>query len=207
MIFMQMVLLKECLKYSNISKKKEIIHDKDHQINPYIYKPINLFDFKYFWNWPYLIDYAYFLILFSLSVGFISQLVGFENCIYVEVLGGASASVEAIIGIPQIIKNYSTKNTDSLSSFMIYTWVIGDSIKSFYFFKTSSPIQLLSCGIFQLSTDLIILFQIIYYHRMKENVQLADKYAVCKLKIGNDDKERPNFSTEGEHNEEFGPVF
>jgi uncharacterized protein with PQ loop repeat len=168
MIIMQMILLKECLKYSNNDKNKDKGKQYGNNLvsissNPYLYKPIVLWDMKNFWNWPFLLDYAYFLCLFTLILGFISNVVGFDNHFYVEFLGIASASVEAIIGVPQILKSYSSKSTESLSSFMIYTWVIGDTFKIFYYINTNSPMQLVCCGIFQLSMDLVILGQIFYY--------------------------------------------
>jgi solute carrier family 66, member 2 len=168
MVIMQMILLKECLKYSNHDKNKDKEKSMGNNLvsittNPYLYKPIVFWDMKNFWNWPYLLDYAYFLCLFTLILGFISNVIGFDNHFYVEFLGFASASVEAIIGVPQIIKSYSSKSTESLSSFMIYTWVVGDTFKIFYYINTNSPMQLICCGIFQLSMDLVILGQIFYY--------------------------------------------
>jgi hypothetical protein len=177
MIIMQLFLLKECLKYANNpgngthNNKNNSKHNSGIvtiPTNPYLHNPIILWDVKSFWNWPYLLDYAYFLCLFSLCIGFISHVIGFNNSIYVEILGTASASVEAIIGIPQIIKNNKSKSTESLSDFMIYTWVIGDSIKTYYFLQTKSPLQLTCSGLFQLTMDLIILAQIIYYKGKKE---------------------------------------
>lgn len=159
-ILMQLCLINECLKYANGNCGNK--YDTKYYMN---YKPVELSDYESFWNWPYLIDYTYFLLLFTLVVGFFSHSIGFENKIYVEVLGSVSASVEAIIGIPQIIKNFTTKNTKSLSSYMIYTWVLGDFIKSYYFISTNSPLQLIVCGVFQFLMDNVILMQILYYNK------------------------------------------
>lgn len=165
MVVMQLILLRECLIFSNFRTTNK------QTPNPYIDQPINIFDLKFFWNWPYLIDYIYFLVLFIVLIGFVSHFVGYDNYYYVELLGAASASVEAVIGLPQIYQNFKTKNTASLSLFMIYTWVIGDSIKTFYFVKTQSPFQLICCGIFQLTMDMVILLQIFLYSKGKTSVE------------------------------------
>jgi hypothetical protein len=216
-IFMQIFLLKECLYFSgtNSNNKKGYVdvsinnskyhlsssHNSQFQINPYMHKPISILDIKSFWNWPYLLDYIYFLLLFSLVIGFISNIFGYGNTYYVEILGIASASVEAVVAIPQIIQNFKNKNTESLSVLMILTWVIGDSIKTVYFFKTNSPIQLIACGIFQLSTDWIIVFQILWYYNntkaiSKEYERINKKGdKVIKLKLSTNSTEKTSLST------------
>lgn len=193
-ICMQMFILKECLRFAkytgnkgNSEKNEKYKGKKDCPVsinhenmaipvsNPYLYRPINILDLKHFWNWPYLIDYAYFLILFSLAVGFLSHVIGYDNAFYVEILGIVSASVEAVICIPQIITNCRTRSTASLSTVMIYIWVIGDSVKTFYFLKTQAPLQLICCGAFQLTTDLIIFFQILYYGKGDKEASEYDR--------------------------------
>jgi uncharacterized protein with PQ loop repeat len=159
LIFMQIIVLRECLKYSSTNNNDNKIFGQKEKSS----KQILILDFKNFWNWPFLIDYIFFLCMFVTITGFLSQLIGYNNMIYVEILGAASATVEATIALPQIYQNFKTKNTESLSQFMIYTWVIGDSIKTFYFVETKSPVQLICCGVFQLMMDMVILMQIFYY--------------------------------------------
>jgi uncharacterized protein with PQ loop repeat len=155
-IIMHIVLLRECLIFSDKSMNKT---SKETEI----YKPINILNYDSFWDWPLLIDYVYVLALFTVMVGVVSHVVGFNNLIYIESLGIASASVEACIGLPQVIANYKTKNTDTLSFFMLITWAMGDSFKTFYFLQTKAPLQMLICGLFQLSMDCVLLGQILLY--------------------------------------------
>lgn len=161
-LFMQIYLLKECLKFSKHTETET----KEHLSPAISGQKINYLKnyFKNFWNWPCLRHYLVFLMAFSLTIGTISQIIGYDNILYIEVLGAASASVEAIIAVPQIISNFRSKNTESISSIMVSTWVIGDSIKTYYYLVTEAPFQLLCSGIFQVSTDIFLFFQIFYYY-------------------------------------------
>jgi uncharacterized protein with PQ loop repeat len=42
-------------------------------------------------------------------------------------------SIEATLGLPQMISNYQTKSIKGLSYFMIFTWFVGDLLKTIYF--------------------------------------------------------------------------
>jgi hypothetical protein len=182
MIIMQFVLIKECLKFSNLDNKQSNenkFKNVKFGLRQLISNPSDIWDIKSFWNWPYIIDYLFFISFFTMIIGFISHLIGFDNHLYVEILGTTSACLEATIGLPQIVQNYKTKSTESLSDFMIYTWVIGDSIKTFYFLQTQSPLQLILSGLFQITVDIIILGQIIYY-RPKNPKKEFDK---CEEKV------------------------
>ena len=143
--------------------------------DPYLYRPINVFDLNNFWNWPYLIDYIFTLSLFGLSMAFISNVIGYDNKHYVAFLGVACASVEGLLGVPQVYNNFIKKNTDTLSFFMIITWALGDSFKTFYFFISNSPIQLLACGIFQFFENLLVSFVI----RESSSIIHFWHFAVC----------------------------
>jgi uncharacterized protein with PQ loop repeat len=92
-----------------------------------------------------------------------SHVIGFDNHTYIEALGFLSAGIEACLGLPQIVANFKNKNTDTVSFFMLITWAFGDSFKTLYFFKTLAPLQLLLCGLFQITMDLVLLGQLIYY--------------------------------------------
>ena len=92
---------------------------------------------------------------------------------YVESLGAISATIEAVVVVPQVIQNCKNKNTDSLSLLLIATWILGDTIKTIYFVKTNSPLQLIICGLFQITMDAIIVLQMYcYYKPVKENIPI-----------------------------------
>ncbi len=110
----------------------------------------------------------------------ISHVIGFENHTYIEALGFISAGIEACVGLPQIFRNFKNKNSDTISTVMLMTWAIGDSLKTLYFLKTLAPLQLLLVGIIQITSDLILLGQLIYYS------YLIPKIDVKNLKKGDD---------------------
>ena len=177
-VFMQMYLIHECLKYpnTNANTKKELgmVGIDDSKTFPHhltnFHRPISILDLKNFWNWPHLVDYIYIIVLFSLTLGFLSNMIGFDNVILVESFGIGSACFEAIVGIPQIIQNFKNKNTETLSIFMIMTWFLGDVFKTIYYIKTGSPLQLICYGSFQISADLILIMQIICYYKNTKSV-------------------------------------
>jgi len=147
MILMQIYLLYESLKYTNLNKY------------------MSVFDYKNFWEWPFIIDYVFFIICFIIILCLLVNIITFQNLIFVELLGSLSAMVEASLAIPQIISNFKHKSTESLSTFLVANWLLGDIIKTFYFLKTFSPIQLVLCGIFQIIIDIGIIFQIFIYEQ------------------------------------------
>jgi hypothetical protein len=187
-IVMQMFLLNECLKFStpNLKNKKEMTLEDmkvfTQQINN-LHRPISILDVKNFWDWPHLVDYVYIIVLFSLTLGFISNIIGFDNLILVESFGIGSAGFEAIVGIPQIIQNFKNKHTENLSVMMIMTWMTGDVFKTVYFIKTRSPLQMICCGLFQITTDTILILQIICFYK---NTRKIIEYKRLSSKENND---------------------
>ena len=146
---MQLVLLNYCVKYSNIKQS------------------ISIFDVNNFWEYPYFIDYIYITGSFIFILCAVSNIITFNNVVYTEFLGLLSASIEACLGIPQIIQNYKSKSTKSLSFVLVGTWVFGDLFKTFYFLKTNAPVQLICCGLVQIMADFLVIFQIVYYTQEK----------------------------------------
>lgn len=171
-IIMQIIVLRECLRLAPINtysvKKSGYAYTADEHSDLHI-KPVKFADLKNFWNWPFLIDYIYTLTVFTISLGFISNIIGYQTVQYIETIGVISASVEACIGLPQVISNYKSRSTDTLSVFMIITWMFGDTFKTVYFLKTAAPLQLVICGLVQLTIDLILISQIVYYTKFSKN--------------------------------------
>ena len=94
---------------------------------------------------------------------------------YGDILGFCSLSIEATLGFPQMISNFKSKSTEGLSMFMIFTWFSGDFFKTLYFIIEKQPIPFIMCGTVQLTVDIIIVCQIIYYTRMKNYEVLKNK--------------------------------
>lgn len=108
----------------------------------------------------HILAYSLLLALFSVF------LLQFE--LYVEVLGAVSGLVEATLALPQAFKNCKRKSTHGLSLVLVLCWMGGDAFKTYYYFYREVPLQLSICAVFQLSVDVLILSQFLYYNKIKQ---------------------------------------
>jgi len=150
MIIVQFVMLEICVRYAKGVKKSSTITD---------------LDVSQFWNWSDLFSYVVFIAVFCLTVGTISLFLIPISSAYIELLGTMSTTIEAVLGLPQAIKNYKSQSVEGLSPVLLGTWFLGDGFKTFYFIFKNQPIQFIACGIFQLLVDCVLLFQYFYYGR------------------------------------------
>jgi len=81
----------------------------------------------------------------------------------INALGFAALSTEAVLGLPQIYKNYMAKSTAGLSMVLIGTWFLGDGYKTIFFIMKDLPFQFIMCGAFQLFVDVVIVLQMVIY--------------------------------------------
>ena len=156
---MQLILLRLCVQYDKKLNKKNIE---------------NYFLPSEFWNWPYFIDYIYFISFFTMSLNLISNIFTYNNKTYIFIIGLLTSIIEAMLDIPQIIELYKTKTPKGISYILVGTWFAGDSFKlSYYIYKkiytNKVPVQLIGCASFQLSSDIVVILQLIYYNK-KENI-------------------------------------
>ena len=93
-----------------------------------------------------------------------SLIFGFDNKIYMDIIGFISTGIDVVLAIPQIITNYQMKSADALSMIMIGCWLFGDSFKTVYYIVTNCPWQFPVCGFLQIAVNLIIICQFFYYH-------------------------------------------
>ncbi len=156
-IFVQLLLLRICLKYDlNIHKNEKNIFKR-------------VFNLKSFWNWPCFIDYLIFLIIISSFIALISFIIGYDNEPYVFALGVLTSLIESFLDVPQIYELYISKDPFTISYLLVFEWICGDIFKIGYFFFRDTPIQLILCAIFQLTSDIILIGQIFYYRYIKKN--------------------------------------
>lgn len=121
--------------------------------------------YKRFWEWDNMLPYIIYYILY---IGFLTVLClifGFYNKLMMNLFGLISAIIDAIMIIPQIILNYQLKNGDSLSVVLIFSFLLGDSVRLTYYFLTKCPWQFILCGFTQVFLNMILIFQIFYYHK------------------------------------------
>jgi len=120
--------------------------------------------FGSFWKWNDLKSYCAVLVAIGLICAFFTAL--FSGYIfYVEALGYMALGTEAMLGMPQLIRNCIRKSTAGMSVLMVLTWFIGDAFKTFYFFWTGSPAQFYVCSIIQVTVDVLIMLQVFVYGR------------------------------------------
>lgn len=150
-LIMQLVLLQICVKYDQKLQKNTNI--------------TRFFDLKQFWNWPFFYDYFFFVALIAVLISFLSNFIGYDNKLYIFTLGVITSMIEALLDIPQIYELYISKNPHTISYLLIFGWLCGDIFKVYYYCSRNTPIQLIVCAIFQLSTDFIVVYQIWYYRQ------------------------------------------
>ncbi|CAD8054122.1 unnamed protein product [Paramecium primaurelia] len=154
MIMMQVELLRLCLT---------IISNSVYKIKPvsFFNNPLNKF-----WRWSQLNSYIACLITFFIII-LISSYFNLANPQYWEIIGFLSCAIEATLGLPQAIKNHTTKSVKGLSYAMIGSWFLGDAFKTFYFIVKNQPAQFVMCGVIQLSVDIWIMLQIAVFSSKK----------------------------------------
>ena len=106
-------------------KLGEILHNKFEENNKNIVEKIagkrefnDIFNPNMFWEWPYMIDYIFFLFILSILILISFSVFGFRNDIFIESLGYICMCFESLVGMPQIIQNFKSKSTKNLSFFI-----------------------------------------------------------------------------------------
>ena len=115
-----------------------------------------------FWAWPDFADYVAFVVSFAVATSLVSWLFSWSS-VYAEILGSTSVTIEAIILIPQLIRNWERQSTEGLSYAMMIMWCAGDFMKLTYFTASQVPIQFVLCAVVQCLIDVVIMLQIFTY--------------------------------------------
>lgn len=128
------------------------------------------FKIKYFWRWTSFASYLQFLFFLSAILSLITWIF-IHQPIFVEGLGLAAVLCEALLGIPQFLRNFRLKSTEGMSVKMVLLWLAGDLFKTVYFIVRAAPKQFWICGSLQISIDILILFQVVIYSRKRQCFQ------------------------------------
>lgn len=91
---------------------------------------------------------------------------------YATLLGYLGLAIEATLPIPQILANASVGSCKGIRLSVIGSWIIGDSMKMFWFFTASGtiPLAFKMCGIFQACCDAFLGVQYLMYGEEKPEV-------------------------------------
>lgn len=157
MIATQLLLLELCVRVK-----------RDNDGISLVKKSIFSCQYRTFWAWTDILSYVVFVIIYSTIIGTAMYLFKHHE-LFVETVGFASTLSEAMLGLPQVLKNNQKKSVVGMSLGMVLMWLAGDLYKTAYFILTASPLQFWLCGALQITIDLLILFQVCLY---RQNVPL-----------------------------------
>ena len=118
-----------------------------------------------FWAWKSFFDYLIFLFLFIIFftfIVFIEKFV-FPSRVIKVLFIYTSTLIESTLCMPQVLINWRNGSTQGLNKSLVGTWIFGDLFKLSYYFYSKSPMPFKVCAIIQLSVDVIIISQIMYY--------------------------------------------
>ncbi|CAH1108994.1 unnamed protein product [Psylliodes chrysocephalus] len=120
------------------------------------------FNAKYFWNWTDFQSYLDCVLIFTIAASLLMYIF-IDYVIFVETVGFLALSTEAMLGTPQLVKNYRNKSTEGMSLMMVVMWTCGDIFKTTYFLVRDAPVQFWVCGSVQVTVDLLILLQVFIF--------------------------------------------
>uniref|UniRef100_A0A8D2QB31 Solute carrier family 66 member 2 n=1 Tax=Zonotrichia albicollis TaxID=44394 RepID=A0A8D2QB31_ZONAL len=114
------------------------------------------FDLNYFWHWSKFTDYVQCVLTFTGVTGYITYL-WLDSSLFVETLGFLAVFTEAMLGVPQLYRNYQNRSTEGMSIKMVLMWTSGDTFKTVYFILNQAPFQFSICGLLQLHWECTLL--------------------------------------------------
>ncbi|XP_032891670.1 solute carrier family 66 member 2-like [Amblyraja radiata] len=120
------------------------------------------FDPRYFWAWSRFLDYIQFCLSFTMVCLLVTYLL-IDSQLFVETLGFTAVLIEAMLGVPQLCRNFKNKSTAGMSVKMVLMWTLGDIFKTAYFIINATPVQFWVCGALQICIDIAIFFQVFTY--------------------------------------------
>ncbi|NXN46022.1 PQLC1 protein, partial [Rhinoptilus africanus] len=168
MIITMLLMLKLCTEVRvsnelNIKRRSFAAADsKDEEIKAPPKRSYLDFDLNYFWHWSKFTDYVQCVLTFTCVTGYITYL-WLDSSLFVETLGFLAVFTEAMLGVPQLYRNYQNRSTEGMSVKMVLMWTSGDTFKTVYFILNQAPFQFSICGLLQVFVDIAILLQVYLY--------------------------------------------
>ncbi|KAM9636888.1 solute carrier family 66 member 2 isoform 3-T3 [Morphnus guianensis] len=168
MIITMLLMLKLCTEVRvsnelNIKRRSFAAADsKDEEIKAPPKRSYLDFELNYFWHWSKFTDYVQCVLTFTGVTGYITYL-WLDSSLFVETLGFLAVFTEAMLGVPQLYRNYQNRSTEGMSVKMVLMWTSGDTFKTVYFILNQAPFQFSICGLLQVFVDIAILLQVYLY--------------------------------------------
>lgn len=151
MIITMLIMIKLCV---NVRNRSQIIKARERVFSD--------LDTNFFWKWTDFQSYLDFMLLFAGLGGVLTYLL-VDVPIFIETVGLLAVLIEAVLGVPQFLRNYCNKSTSGMSIAMVAMWTLGDAFKTCYFILREAPIQFEVCGALQVLIDIAILTQVCIY--------------------------------------------
>ncbi|XP_074398450.1 solute carrier family 66 member 2 isoform X2 [Zonotrichia albicollis] len=190
MIITMLLMLKLCTEIRvsnelNVKRRSFAAADsKDEEIKAPPKRSYLDFDLNYFWHWSKFTDYVQCVLTFTGVTGYITYL-WLDSSLFVETLGFLAVFTEAMLGVPQLYRNYQNRSTEGMRSWcntaegsgssltplksiievqlgvpsikMVLMWTSGDTFKTVYFILNQAPFQFSICGLLQLHWECTLL--------------------------------------------------
>lgn len=117
-----------------------------------------------FWNWSNDELYWSFLVKFSVWLVILQFLFG-SYPLYVDTIGLVGLLIEAVLPLPQIIKNHQRQSVDGFRLSLLVSWLGGDLAKLAFFLSGKAEIssQFIMCSVIQTSLDCFVGVQYLYF--------------------------------------------
>ncbi|XP_054237920.1 solute carrier family 66 member 2 [Indicator indicator] len=168
MIITMLLMLKLCTEVrmaNELSARRRCFtaaDSKDEEVKAAPRRSYLDFDLRYFWHWSQFSDYVQCVLSFSGLAGYLTYL-WLDSPLFVELLGFMAVFSEALLGLPQLYRNYRNSSTEGMSVKMVLMWTSGDTFKTVYFILNQAPFQFSICGLLQVLVDVAILLQVYLY--------------------------------------------
>jgi solute carrier family 66, member 2 len=112
---------------------------------------------------------------------------------YSALTGYIGLSVEATLPLPQLYANAQSKSCKGFRFSVLASWIVGDSMKMFWFFTatTEIPLAFKLCGVFQAICDALIGVQYFVYGNQKPPVKSPQEWELASKSSSSDGWQSP----------------
>ncbi|GAP84135.1 putative pq loop repeat protein [Rosellinia necatrix] len=137
-----------------------------------------------FWKWRSPKPYWQFLLYLFIVLTVLELLIApFESIYpaYSALTGYIGLSVEATLPLPQLYANAQSKSCKGFRFSVLASWIVGDSMKMFWFFTatTEIPLAFKLCGVFQAICDALIGVQYFIYGNQSPAAKAQQDYELA----------------------------
>ncbi|KAK8012689.1 PQ-loop repeat-containing protein 1 [Apiospora marii] len=140
-----------------------------------------------FWQWrshrPYWQSLLYFFIGLTVLELLLAPFSGIYPA-YSSFIGYVGLSVEATLPIPQLLANARTRTSKGLRVSVLASWIIGDMMKMFWFFTSTTeiPWSFKICGMFQAGCDLLLGVQYLMWGNGEATAGLQQRWTYAGIR-------------------------